>query len=136
MSALQQLLSRKTDKELIFYLNHPNKHTNEAIGLALAELQLRNVDLPKKLIEKTVEHLTASGDKKKYRLNIWKKAGLAFIFSGIAMLFIGTHFFSYVGPPLSQFWKTVGEYSFLCWLPLLIIGILLLFIKTDNAIKS
>jgi len=133
MSALQQLLSRKTDQELLFYINNPDKHTKEAVRLALAELQLRNVDLSKNLVEKTVEHLNASGDKKKYRLSNWKKAGLAFIFSGIAMLFIGAHFFSYVGPKLSQFWYMVGEYSFVCWLPIIIIGIIFMFVKTDNA---
>lgn len=46
MSALQQILSKKTDKELLFYINNIDKHTDEAVKLALAELQHRNVELP------------------------------------------------------------------------------------------
>ncbi|MGY0037529.1 hypothetical protein [Pedobacter sp. NJ-S-72] len=45
MSALQQVLSKKTDKELLFYINNIDKHTDEAVRLALAELQKRNVEL-------------------------------------------------------------------------------------------
>ncbi|KIO76971.1 hypothetical protein TH53_11925 [Pedobacter lusitanus] len=46
MSALQQILSKKTDKELLFYINNIDKHTDEAVRLALAELRKRNVELP------------------------------------------------------------------------------------------
>ena len=45
MSALQQILSKKTDKELLFYINNIDKHTDEAVQLAFAELQKRNVEL-------------------------------------------------------------------------------------------
>lgn len=46
MSALKQILSKKTDKELLFYINNIDKHTEEAVQLALAELKQRNVELP------------------------------------------------------------------------------------------
>lgn len=55
MSALTKILSQKTDKELLYYLMHPEKHTEEAVQVALEELRVRKVELPQgihQLIEK------------------------------------------------------------------------------------
>jgi hypothetical protein len=46
MSALEILLSKKTDSQLMYYINNPKKHTEEAVRLAFDELQKRSVELP------------------------------------------------------------------------------------------
>lgn len=51
MSALKQILAKKTDNELFFYINNIDKHTEEAVRLALSELQKRKVQLPEGIIE-------------------------------------------------------------------------------------
>ncbi|QNK63378.1 hypothetical protein H7F33_02355 [Pedobacter sp. PAMC26386] len=51
MSTLRQILSRKTDKELLFYVHNVDKHIDEAVSLALAELQKRNVELAENIEE-------------------------------------------------------------------------------------
>jgi uncharacterized membrane protein YhaH (DUF805 family) len=50
MSALQRKLAVKTDKELLYYLQNPEKHTQEAVEIALSELQKRNVEITSDLI--------------------------------------------------------------------------------------
>ncbi|MCX2449724.1 hypothetical protein OQX61_00455 [Pedobacter sp. PLR] len=51
MSALKKILSEKTNNELMFYVKNIDKHTEEAVGLALKELNNRNVQLPEGLID-------------------------------------------------------------------------------------
>ncbi|TCC97012.1 hypothetical protein [Pedobacter hiemivivus] len=46
MSALRKILSQKTDEQLMYYIRHPGKHTEEAVELALEELHNRNILLP------------------------------------------------------------------------------------------
>lgn len=46
MSALKQTLSKKTDSQLKYYIDHVDKHTDDAVLIALAELKSRNVALP------------------------------------------------------------------------------------------
>lgn len=58
MSALKQILSKKTDAELVFYIENVDKHTDEAVRLAFAELQSRNFVLPENASEKMEEQLT------------------------------------------------------------------------------
>jgi hypothetical protein len=51
MATLKQRLSEKTDKELLFYINNVDKHTEEAVQLALMELRSRSVVLPENIAE-------------------------------------------------------------------------------------
>jgi hypothetical protein len=46
MASLKRILSEKTDKELLFYIQNPDKHTPEAVELAFVELQKRNITIP------------------------------------------------------------------------------------------
>ena len=131
MSALQQLLSRKTDQELLFYVNNPNKHTLEAVRLAIAELQRRDVNLPHDIVEKTEKAQFVARNKEKYRLNIWNKFGLFSLLSGIALFFVAGSLFTYRGP-LGRVWIIIGEYSLVCWLPHIIIGIIFMLIRTSK----
>ena len=132
MSALQQLLSRKTDQELLFYVNYPGKHTEEAVRLAIAELQRRNVNLPHDIVEKTEKVQFVARNKEKYRLNIWNKFGLFSLLTGIALFFVAGSLFTYRGPTLGRVWIIIGEYSLVCWLPHIIIGIVFMFIRTSK----
>ena len=132
MSALQQLLSRKTDQELLFYVNNPNKHTLEAVRLAIAELQQRNVYLSTETLDEIEKHFAQIRRKGKYGLNHWNKVGLGLILSGFAMFFIGVHFFTYQGPGLNPIINLVGLYSFMLWFPHIIIGIVFMFIRTSK----
>ncbi|HWW42980.1 hypothetical protein [Pedobacter sp.] len=51
MSKLSEILSKKTDNELIFYVKYPRKHTREAVQLASAELKKRNLILPESIVK-------------------------------------------------------------------------------------
>lgn len=57
MSALRKILSQKTDAQLSYYIDHVDKHTDEAVLLALAELKSRNVELPEGIDELINEKL-------------------------------------------------------------------------------
>lgn len=46
MSTLKQKIAEKTDSQLLFYIQNVDKHTEEAVRLALAELKTRAVELP------------------------------------------------------------------------------------------
>lgn len=76
MSALKQILSKKTDKELLFYINNIDKHTDEAVQLALVELQHRNVELPENTTQNIDQEIneraikTANDNKNKWTENI------------------------------------------------------------------
>lgn len=43
MPTLKNILSKKTDQQLMYYVMHPDKHTEEAVQLALEELNNRNI---------------------------------------------------------------------------------------------
>ena len=74
MSALKKNLSAKTDHELLFYVQNVGKHTEEAVRLALAELQNRNVTLPEGLALEVENQLAANKMKKeKEELPAWKQ---------------------------------------------------------------
>jgi len=55
--------------------------------------------------------------------------GIVIIILGIGMLLYGVSMFAYQGPPLSSIVSEIGEYSFVFWLPMIIVGICLLTIK-------
>jgi hypothetical protein len=46
----------------------------------------------------------------------------------LSMFFFGAGMFTYQGPELSPFIFQLGKYSFMLWLPALLIGIILLCI--------
>lgn len=54
MSALQKILAGKTDSQLLYYIAYPEKHTQEAVNLAIEELKKRNVTIPEDLLTKSV----------------------------------------------------------------------------------
>ncbi|WP_428329255.1 hypothetical protein [Mucilaginibacter sp.] len=63
---------------------------------------------------------------KKYKFKI---IGIILILTGLGMFCFGASLFAYQGPPLSNFVSKLGEYSFLYWLPTIIIGIVFLIIN-------
>ncbi|TKC63959.1 hypothetical protein FBD94_06345 [Pedobacter hiemivivus] len=74
MAALKQILAKKTDNELLFYIENVDKHTEEAVKLALNELQERKVQLPEGITEHIEAQLNAKTllrDQK--RENPWKQ---------------------------------------------------------------
>lgn len=74
MSALKKILSAKTDHELMFYMQNVGKHTEEAVRLALAELQNRKVILPEGLLADIENQLEANKtNKEKENLPAWKQ---------------------------------------------------------------
>lgn len=74
MSALKQILSKKTDRELQFYIENTDKHTDEAVWIALAELRNRNVDLPVDIKEIITDKLNTRTVKiKEENQNPWTK---------------------------------------------------------------
>lgn len=58
--------------------------------------------------------------------------GIVVVVLGIGMFLYGVSLFTYQGPPLSSFEIKMGEYSFVLWLPAIIIGVCLLFIKKQQ----
>jgi hypothetical protein len=54
---------------------------------------------------------------------------------GIAMFMFGVSMFTYHGRPLNPIVSKAGEYSFAFWLPTIITGISLLFVKKKKAVK-
>lgn len=63
MSALKKILSTKTDNQLLFYVENIDKHTDEAVELALKELQNRNVQLPGGLVDHVQTRLKDKSEK-------------------------------------------------------------------------
>lgn len=75
MSALKQVISNKTDKELMFYINNVDKHTDEAVHLALTELQNRSVPLPEGIADDIENQLNVKkANDIKQNSNSWKNA--------------------------------------------------------------
>ncbi|ACU03272.1 hypothetical protein [Pedobacter heparinus] len=73
MSALNQKIIGKTDHELMFYINNVDKHTEEAVHLALAELKSRGIQLPETIDDDIQRQLDAKTvlEHQKNR-NAWK----------------------------------------------------------------
>ncbi|ATP56044.1 hypothetical protein CPT03_06015 [Pedobacter ginsengisoli] len=78
MPTLKKILSQKTDQQLMYYVNNPNKHTDEAVDLALVELRSRGVELPEN-INQVITEKKAAFEKQKRRNK--------FYFSGITVAF-------------------------------------------------
>lgn len=55
--------------------------------------------------------------------------GICLIILGIAMLFFGASMFTYRGNNLSPIVSKAGMYSFMLWLPTIIVGIIFLLIR-------
>lgn len=49
MATLKNLLSTKTDQQLLYYIHHPEKHTEEGVAAALEELRARAVAVPENI---------------------------------------------------------------------------------------
>lgn len=60
---------------------------------------------------------------------IYQKLGIGMILVSVIMFFVGASLFTYRGGNLNPIISHIGMYSFLFWLPTLIIGIILTFIK-------
>lgn len=74
MSALKTKLNNKTDDQLLYYIEHVNKHSEEAVRLAYDILQERNVDLPPNTLERIEEELMLhKNEAKKGAINKWKR---------------------------------------------------------------
>ncbi|KIO78234.1 hypothetical protein TH53_04775 [Pedobacter lusitanus] len=51
MSALGKKIAQKSDAQLIYYIENIDKHTDEAVKLAVSELQNRNIAVPENIFE-------------------------------------------------------------------------------------
>ncbi len=71
MSALNRILSEKSDRELMFYINNLDKHTEEAVMVALEILKSRHVILPEDITETISNHFKQN--KEKPRTNHWNR---------------------------------------------------------------
>jgi hypothetical protein len=58
-------------------------------------------------------------------MTTYRKVGTGIIILGIAMFLFGASLFSYQGPRLHPIISDVGQFSFMLWLPRLILGIIL-----------
>jgi len=63
MSALKTKLHVKTDSQLLYYIEHVNKHTEEAVRFAFDILQDRNVELPPGTLERIEKELASQKEK-------------------------------------------------------------------------
>lgn len=57
--------------------------------------------------------------------------GLVMIVLGVIMFFIGASLFSYTGE-LNPIINEIGKYSFFCWLPTILVGVLLFTLKKSK----
>ena len=73
MSALRQILIKKSNNELMYYINHVDKHTEDAIWIALEILQHRNAELPKDIFETIKIELLKKREKQEQSRNVWSK---------------------------------------------------------------
>ncbi|KFF17336.1 hypothetical protein B0A62_09730 [Flavobacterium hydatis] len=65
-------------------------------------------------------------------MSIYKKIGIGFIINGIIMFLITGALFSYMGT-LNPLIKLIGEISFICWVPSIILGIFMIQIKNNTS---
>src|SRR5689334_22568466 len=88
MSTLKSILSKKSDSQLMFYINNPDKHTEEAVHLALLELKSRGV-----VVEERVEELVMAalevGLQKEF---VFDESYTPPLYSEIAIYIFGTLF--------------------------------------------
>ncbi|AOM80250.1 hypothetical protein [Pedobacter steynii] len=74
MSTLKKILTAKTDQELIFYVKNVEKHTEEAVRLAFAELQNRKVSFPEGFADHLESQINAHKAKKHEKsVPLWKR---------------------------------------------------------------
>ena len=74
MSALETKLYEKTDGQLLYYIKHVDKHTEDAVRFAFNILQERNVDLPPGTSERIEKELASKKDGEKSRAtDQWKR---------------------------------------------------------------
>lgn len=85
MPTLKQILSQKTDQQLMYYIYNPGKHTEEAINLALAELKSRSVELPENINQVIIEK-KATFEKQKKK-NKFYFLGFTVAFSIVGIFF-------------------------------------------------
>ncbi len=58
--------------------------------------------------------------------------GILTIFLGIGMFCLGGSMFAYQGPPLNPIIYEAGKYSFIFWIPTIIVGIVLIVISLSR----
>jgi hypothetical protein len=79
MSALEKVLAKKTDAQLMYYIENIDKHTEEAVKLAIKELQSRDVVLSEVVFKNLEMH-----QKARLRKNIsFPRRTLLFCFIGL-----------------------------------------------------
>jgi hypothetical protein len=61
-------------------------------------------------------------------MSIYQKIGTGITLLGVGMFILGAGMFTYQGPELNPIIFKMGEYSFVFWLPVLLIGIIFLCI--------
>lgn len=57
------------------------------------------------------------------------------LLTGIGMFCFGVAAFTWSGPGLSQFMSNLGKYSFLLWLPTIIVGLALIAVGGKRKMK-
>ena len=62
-------------------------------------------------------------------MSTYQKIGIITLLLGIGMFLFGASMFTYQGPTLNPIVSKLGMYSFFFWLPTIITGIILLFIR-------
>lgn len=65
MSALKTKLNTKTDAQLVYYIEHVSKHTEDAVRCAFDILQDRNVELPLGTLERIEKEFVSQKEKEK-----------------------------------------------------------------------
>jgi len=66
------------------------------------------------------------------KMPISQKVGIVFILLGFVMFVVGASFFTYQGGKLNPIINFVGMVSFFMWLPIIIIGLILVLIKSNK----
>ena len=74
MSALKTKLQAKTDADLLYYIEHVNKHTEDAVRFAFDILQDRNVEMPLGTLERIEKELAWQTQKNREETtHHWKR---------------------------------------------------------------
>ncbi|MNK03716.1 hypothetical protein D3C87_215660 [compost metagenome] len=131
MSALKRILSQKTDEQLLYYIEHPGKHTEEAVEIALEELYNRNILLPDNIRQVIAQKISRDNSRsyipsKETRNKFYK---LSFIYS---LSYVGLGTLSILSLyPSSLFY---GEWVFialLITLPVNFVSFVVVFSEAD-----
>lgn len=87
MNSLKSILGKKTDQQLLYYVRHPDKHTEEAVLLAREELINRNVELTEDriIINRTV--IPVLDEKTKDKL-FYRSLVFSFLYVGLGTISI------------------------------------------------